>query len=258
MQNLFGDIREQIASGTFSRNNDGTPEPERVLPDCGCGGRGFFGEMKMVDGRWETEVTYCVCRKKETRDRHVARCIADCRMDEASGRRMSFNLWNQAYNLECNPALAACQEFAEAGSKYSRRWIFLRGQSGLGKTHLAIATTWSAAQNGIQAEYWRIQDLVAQMHESLQDGSLRPFTGRLKALPMLIVDDLGTAVQREFADQTLEDILDVRHFHRRPTMLTTNQTLSEFSPRLKSRLTDIGVVDLIELQGTDVRPRLEQ
>jgi DNA replication protein DnaC len=248
----FGPLAARVKRGDFHDPN-GSQEPPRTVSECRCGGKGFLARYN--DDSVIIEFVSCVCTAKGTRDRHMQMCVRECRIDEEIGQRFSFDTWGHEENPLCNPAFFAAKDFAE---QKHRRWLFLRGISGLGKTHLAIAAVYALAQQGVRAEYWRIQDLVAALFVALKDETLDEMIRELSGLPVLAIDDYGAAHVKDFAEAQLERILDSRHFNQMPTLITTNDTLDKFTPRLRSRLKDPLVVDLLTLEGSDVRPRLER
>lgn len=250
MAEYYTDLKRQIKAGEM-RDPDGSQEPATAVSDCICEGKGF---LVKYTGDVVPELVTCVCRCEDTRNRHQQMCIDNCRLDAETVERFSFGTWARVLNPGCGKAFESAKEFAE----HPARWLILRGTSGLGKTHLAVAVVHHLAEQGVRAEYWRIQDLVSALHEAVAENALSAFTHDLTKLPVLAIDDYGAAYTKAFGELEIEGILDARYQRRTPTLITTNQTLSDFSPRLRSRLTDPSVVDLVELSGEDARPRLER
>ncbi len=245
----YSDLKRRIKAGEF-RDPAGSQEPERVISDCACEGKGWLSVY--TPDQVPLPLIPCVCIRRDTRDRHRQMCMSNCRIDAETGQRLSFDTWATALNPGCTAAFNMAKEFAERPA----RWLVFRGESGLGKTHLATAAVYALAEQGVRAEYWRIQDLVADLFEALEAQRLPEMITDLTRLAVLAIDDFGAAYVKDFAELQLEGVLDSRHIHRQPTLITTNQTLGEFSPRLQSRLRDPSVVDLVELSGEDARQRL--
>jgi DNA replication protein DnaC len=118
--------------------------------------------------------------------------------------------------------------------------IVLRGNTGSGKTHLAIAML--KMQALMDSRFVTVPDLLLKIRSSFnggletEDEIIREFS----SMPVLVLDDLGAEKTSEFAITTLYIILDRRIRDCRKTIITTNLSKEEientFGARIASRL----------------------
>jgi DNA replication protein DnaC len=118
--------------------------------------------------------------------------------------------------------------------------VILRGNTGCGKTHLAVAMV--RDRNVFKALFITVPDLLLKIRSSFNGGSESEdeIIGRYSEIPILVLDDLGAEKVSEFAIATLYIILDRRIRECRKTIITTNLSKEEieatFGARIASRL----------------------
>ena len=118
--------------------------------------------------------------------------------------------------------------------------VVLRGNTGCGKTHLAVAMIRDL--NIFKALYITVPDLLLKIRSSFNGGSESEdeIIGKYSEIQVLVLDDLGAEKVSEFAITTLYIILDRRIRECRKTIITTNLSKEEieatFGARIASRL----------------------
>jgi len=130
--------------------------------------------------------------------------------------------------------------------------VVLRGNTGCGKTHLAVAilnrtkiiskTIWEHRDK----KFITVPDLLLKIRSSFQENSNESEEEIIKEfsnISMLVLDDLGAEKTSEFAVTTLYIILDRRIRDCRKTIITTNLSQKEieetFGARIASRLSSM-------------------
>lgn len=144
-----------------------------------------------------------------------------------------------------------------------RRWDFRRsllfaGETGTGKTHLAIAALGHASDHLVRGRFIPAPQFLETMRERYGDdsrGSAQQFRRSLEAERLLVLDDLGAESLTDWGVEQLTTLLDARIAAGLPTVITTN--LMEFrhlaralGSRTASRL---GTYGRYELGGADWR-----
>jgi DNA replication protein DnaC len=99
--------------------------------------------------------------------------------------------------------------------------IVLIGQTGVGKSGLAIGLLQKALQNGHRGLFIRAQDLFDEMYSSLADRSTRRLLNRLARFPILLVDELGYLNLRPEQTNSFFKLMEER-YNRVSTIITTN------------------------------------
>ncbi len=206
--------------------------------------------------------------------RRVVRC--DCRVEKAGQRRLAdANIPKRyqhctvgnftAYNESLEKAAADAHAIAEAYPA-AARGLFLEGQPGVGKTHLAVAVLRQVIeQTGARGLFYDTRDLL-RVIRSTYDPSIR--TTELDVLrpvmqaDLLVLDDLGAEKTSEWVEETMNLIVNTRYNERRLTIFTSNYAdipddtdpnslLFRIGHRMRSRLHEM--CEFVVMDGADYR-----
>jgi len=159
---------------------------------------------------------------------------------------------------------AVATDPAAAGS------LLMTGPIGTGKTHEAYGALRRIAEAGTLPRYGLIGCTVADLYGRLRpgsgDGNAEQLLRRLCEVPLLLLDDIGTAKASEWTEEVTFRLLNHRYNHQLPTILTTNHPLyvppaerdagvhqlsDHLSDRIISRLREMTTP--VALTGTDRR-----
>jgi DNA replication protein DnaC len=99
--------------------------------------------------------------------------------------------------------------------------VVLLGNSGTGKTHLAIALGMEACTQGKRVGFFTAAELVNQLLEAQSQYQLSRLEARLQKLDLLIIDELGYLALDDNGGKLLFSIFAGR-YERRSTIVTTN------------------------------------
>ncbi len=149
-----------------------------------------------------------------------------------------------------------CLRYADIFSLASPS-ILMLGATGLGKTHLSLAIATKVIDKGFGVVYGSANNLfraVEQAHFS-RTASEQDALDSMLDCDLLIIDDLGAEFVTQFTVSALYNIINTRLLTKRPTIISTNMTISEirdtYSEKVLSRLH--GSYSFLRFFGNDIR-----
>jgi len=137
-----------------------------------------------------------------------------------------------------------------ASGTFKHPFLSLLGLPGVGKTHLAIGIGFEWLERGKTVLYYQVEGLLDALRDGYHlfergdyDGyhSLLSFT---QNAGLLILDDLGSEKETEWATAKLDQIVDYRYINRRPLIVTSNLAMNKLAPRIADRLMEGAVIHL--------------
>lgn len=135
-------------------------------------------------------------------------------------------------------------------------WLLLKGGYGCGKTHLAAAIANERLPKGLPTLFIVVPDLLDYLRSTYSPNSEVSYDERFESIrssPLLILDDLGSQSATPWAQEKLFQLLNYRYNAQLPTVLTTNKELEEIDMRLRSRLADVTLCEIVAIQAPDFR-----
>lgn len=173
----------------------------------------------------------------------------------------NFTAYNESLKRAAEKAARIAEDFPAVS-----RGLFLEGQPGVGKTHLAVAVLKQVIERtGARGLFYDTRDLL-RVIRSTYDPSIR--TTELEVLrpvmtaDLLVLDDLGAEKTSEWVEETMNLIVNTRYNERRLTTFTSNYKdipddtdpnalLFRIGHRMRSRLHEM--CDFVVLDGADYR-----
>ena len=133
-------------------------------------------------------------------------------------------------------------DLARGGFIDRRENVIAVGNSGTGKTHLALGLGLAACQRGYSVLWKPAATLVNELIEARDEKHLLRFQKSLNKVQLLIVDELGFVPLSKTGAELLFDVFSQRH-ERGATMVTSNLPFDEWtevfgSQRLTGALLD--------------------
>ena len=128
-------------------------------------------------------------------------------------------------------------ELARCGYILRRENIIALGNSGTGKTHVALALGLAACQKGFSVAFATAASLVNQLLEARDEKRLLRLQRELQAVKLLIVDELGYVPLSPTGAELLFEVFSQR-YERGSTIVTSNLPFEDWTSVLGSeRLT---------------------
>lgn len=137
--------------------------------------------------------------------------------------------------------------------------VLALGNSGTGKTHIALALGLAACQKGYRVRFTTAAALVHELMEAKDEKRLLRFQKLLASYELLIIDELGFVPLSKTGAEMLFEIFSLR-YERGATMVTSNLPFNEWtevlgSERLTGALLDrlTHHVHILEMNGESYR-----
>lgn len=142
--------------------------------------------------------------------------------------------------------------------KQSRRGMYIHGEVGTGKTHIAFALAAEAAKKGWPATFYNTTELLREIRMDFDrdayskkriEDYLLSFEG------LLFLDDIGSEKMTDWVGETFYLIVNRRYNAMLPTIFTSNFGVSDIAERIGDRTASriVEMCDVFELVGSDRR-----
>ncbi len=203
------------------------------------------------------KLVICECRRREIAESVRQRLFSISHLDEL--QHLTFESFHprgriglgekQADSLEQAYNQARCYAQSLEG------WLLLTGPYGCGKTHLAAAIANFAVSMGVPTLFLTVPDLLDSLRFafSAEDTTFEQRFDEVRNAQLLVLDDFGTQNATPWAQEKLFQIINYRYINRLPLVVTTNLSLDEIEPRIRSRLLDPDLVTTVRIQAPDYR-----
>jgi DNA replication protein DnaC len=166
-----------------------------------------------------------------------------------------------SFDFKAMPSLNKMMVLELARCEYVERRenIIALGNSGTGKTHIALGLGLAACQKGLTVGFITAASLVHELMEARDEKRLLRFQKQLAKYKLLIIDELGFVPLSKTGAELLFEVFSQR-YERGSTLLTSNLPFDEWtevfgSERLTGALLDrlTHHVHILEMNGDSYR-----
>jgi DNA replication protein DnaC len=166
-----------------------------------------------------------------------------------------------SFDFTVIPSLNKTLVLELARSEYiaRRENVIALGNSGTGKTHIALGLGLAACQKGLPVGFTTAAALVNDLHEARDEKRLQRLQRQLAGLKLLIVDELGYVPLSQTGAELLFEVFSQR-YERGSIIVTSNLPFDEWtgvfgSERLTGALLDrlTHHVHILEMNGDSFR-----
>ena len=168
---------------------------------------------------------------------------------------------DMARDLETKAAVAAVRAFAdELDVRLEEgRGLWLFGDTGTGKTTLAMLVSKLALESGRSVAIYSLPKLLARIRRTYDSepggDSYLAFFERLTSVDLLHIDDLGAEKRSDWVLEQLYALVNERYEAQRSVLVTTNLPHEELEEQIGSRTVSrlSQICDEVPLFGADRR-----
>lgn len=190
-----------------------SPPQEKVFPvPCKCRTDEIEREKELME--------------KQREMNKLTKLKAGSLMDEKF-RESTFQSFLQTKNNARN--LKLCRRYAEGFNEMleKNQGLLLWGGYGTGKTYAAACIANCLLDRMVPVVMTSFVKILQNVQGFKSDDDEQRFIDLMNRAQLLIVDDLGTERNTDFALEKVYNIVDSRYRARKPMILTTNLTLSQ-------------------------------
>lgn len=170
---------------------------------------------------------------------------------------------NPAARAGLGTVLMQVRSFVREFPAPTRPGLLLAGDTGSGKTHLAVAALKALLDKGHEGVFFDYQNLLDRIRSSYDTTSgasdREAYRSALDA-EILLLDDLGSHRVTEWVEDMVTSIMTYRCNHRKPLIATTNLPDDDITGRVTDYVTaggrEMPRKTLSEVIGTRARSRL--
>ncbi len=211
-----------------------------------CKGAGYLSRPTSAGS---FELVPCSCKRRELEEHDYQELQRLSNLDAFSEQTFE--------SFDCRvPGVGEAYEICRAFADNPEGWLLLMGNPGCGKTHLAAAIANHAVGNRIKTLFTIVPDMLDHLRASYAPDSPVRYDERIESVRtiyLLILDDLGTENASPWAGEKMYQIINYRYNHRLPTVITTNRDLEQIEPRIRSRIVDRNLCQLVFIEARDYR-----
>ncbi len=178
-------------------------------------------------------------------------------------RHMRERMTFQRFDVRGNNASPQQRETLEGARKAamsfaqdSQGWLVLLGDTGCGKTHLAVAAANEIIGPGQPVPFFAVPDLLDHFRSTYAPSSPISYDQLfefVRSTPFLVLDDLGAEATTPWAREKLYQIIVHRHNAQLATIITARELSDDPRDPIGSRLKDPTIVTVVPIDAPDFR-----
>jgi len=174
-------------------------------------------------------------------------------------QRMTFELFDSRGNNPSAEQRASLDNAMRVARNYAADpdgWLTIIGETGVGKTHLAVAIAVEQLKRGRPVFYAFVPELLDYLRYTFSPEAKVTYDNifdEIKNAPLLILDDLGQEHSSPWANEKLYQIVVHRHNARLPTVITSMIDFTKERGPIGSRVQDPSVGQLVRMDAPDYR-----
>lgn len=221
MQNLLNDLKDFKLSGMVSSFN------ERLV---------YAQNNKL--GYQEFLSLLCEDEKSSRKDNNYRRRKAAAKLP------INKNLEDFDFNFQPSIDARIINDLAICSYINAKENVILIGNSGTGKTHLAIALANKALAREYSVYFTTVSDMLYNLHIAKADNSYHKKIKQLLTYDLLILDELGFKQLPKYSADDFFNII-AKRYENKSTIITTNKSFEDWHEIFADELLSRAIIDRV-------------
>ena len=182
----------------------------------------------------------------ERRDnRHFQKRLAKSQLDQTKTLETFDFMFNPKIQVPLIREPALCS-FVE-----KKQNIFLLGESGVGKSHIAQSLGHQACRNGYEVMFYNTYQLFEWIFSGRGDGTHKKRLAQVIKKQVLILDDFGLQALNEVQQEYLYEVIAQR-YNKSSTIITSNRDFDEWPSIFINSLLGTAALDRLVHNGIEI------
>ncbi len=176
--------------------------------------------------------------------------------------KLPFDWTLETFPFHRQPKIDKTRIMTLAGLEFIQRGdnVIFIGETGTGKTGLAISLLRKALVEGYRGKFYKVQDLLDELYASLADRSSSKLLKRLCNLDLILLDELGYLTLNQQQMNMFFKLMDERYTAGKSSLITTNLQYEKWYDILRPKSMVDALLDrlkhrcvTIDIQGDTLR-----
>ena len=163
--------------------------------------------------------------------------------------RKSLETFNFSFNS--NIPAAFIREISSCSFMERAQNIFILGQSGVGKSHIAQALGHQACRREYDVLFYNTHALFDWIQAGKGDGTYKRRLAQVIKVPLLILDDFGLQALNEAQQNDLYQVIDEK-YEKRSLIITSNKDIAEWASIFTNTLLGTAALDRLVHKGQKI------
>ena len=162
--------------------------------------------------------------------------------------RFTFDSLHPGADTDGSEVFAKATEAALRYCEKPAGWLVFAGPPGSGKTHLAAAIANAIIDNGRIALFVTVSELLDELRSSFEPDNPTPYTeiyDRIAQTDVLFIDALGTYTGTDWAQERLQQLLNLRSNAVLPTVITLGCAVEDLDPHIRTKIQDSNITTIV-------------
>ena len=220
------------------------PDSEPAAELCSlCNGSGWVTRRVHIGHPEFGQAIPCTCQQTQDSSTRLASLLRYSNLGALS--RISFATANPNGPLSDLPSQQMFAEGVAAAAQFAedpQGWLVLTGPSGSGKTHLAVAVANRCIERNQTTFFIVVADLLDHLRATYSPEnpvSYDELFEQVRNVPVLVLDDLGSASATPWAQEKLFQVINHRYNNSLPTAVTIRGPIQRLDENLRTRLESV-------------------